>query len=224
MPAFELAKRCGFWGCVMNVGRTSDGHIVCLHDLTIDATSDGTGNIRDMTLEQVRQYDFGSWFKPWFAGTKIPLLDDVLKLCARSGMHPVIRISDENDEAFTNSMYNMVKKNGLLYKATFKGFAKGMLNTVKAVAENTVRYGYCVNSFDQDTIDFMKTFQNAEGKGAYIDCQYNGITEESMQLALASNMPVEAWIVNNFMTAYNLMEMGVTGFTTDNLCLDGCMY
>lgn len=46
---------------------------VLLHDDAIDRTSDGTGNITQMTFDAVRQYDFGSWFSTEFTGTKIHL-------------------------------------------------------------------------------------------------------------------------------------------------------
>ncbi len=41
---------------------TNDGHPVLLHDDSVDRTSNGTGRIRDLTLEEVRRLDFGGWF------------------------------------------------------------------------------------------------------------------------------------------------------------------
>lgn len=42
---------------------TMDGHPVLLHDHSVDRTSNGTGRIGEMTLEEVRRLDFGSWFE-----------------------------------------------------------------------------------------------------------------------------------------------------------------
>ena len=38
---------------------TKDGHAVLLHDPTVDRTSEGSGHVFDMTLEEVKKLDFG---------------------------------------------------------------------------------------------------------------------------------------------------------------------
>jgi len=221
MPAFTLASNAGFYGCVINTGMTSDGYIVALHDDTIDATSNGSGDISTMTLAEVKTYDFGSWFKPIYTGTKIPLLEDVLKLCARSGMHPYIRLSsrflDNSDGVFTQ-MYNMAKRNGLLGNISFKAFTYAGLNSANALFGDKARYGYSSSRTTTD-VDLMAVFPNA-----YIDVYYSDVTQPLVDYALANGVEVEAWTVNEFMTAYNLMNMGVTRFTTDTISLDGCIY
>lgn len=49
-------------GLECDVHFTADDHLVCLHDLTIDRTSDASGNLLDWTLDDLRTVDFGSWF------------------------------------------------------------------------------------------------------------------------------------------------------------------
>jgi glycerophosphoryl diester phosphodiesterase len=48
-------------GLECDVRLTSDHHLVCIHDRTIDRTSNGTGIVSEMSLAQLRDYDFGSW-------------------------------------------------------------------------------------------------------------------------------------------------------------------
>ncbi len=76
MPAFIKAKEMGAHGFENDVHYTKDGYIVICHNYSIDETSDGSGLILDMTLEELRKYDFGSYFSPAFAGTRIPTLDE----------------------------------------------------------------------------------------------------------------------------------------------------
>jgi glycerophosphoryl diester phosphodiesterase len=59
---------------------TRDGHIVGLHDKTLDRTTDGSGALADMTLEQIRQFEAGSWKDPKYRGEPIPTLDDVAEV------------------------------------------------------------------------------------------------------------------------------------------------
>ena len=74
LPAYVLSRKMGFQYAECDVSFTSDGVPVLLHDSTIDRTSDGSGSIGSLTLEEVRQYDFGSWKGEQYAGTKIPTL------------------------------------------------------------------------------------------------------------------------------------------------------
>ena len=57
---------------------TSDGVVVAFHDATVDRTTDGTGDIANMTLAEVQVLDAGSWFDPSFAGERVPTLEEVL--------------------------------------------------------------------------------------------------------------------------------------------------
>ena len=57
-----------------------DGHIVVMHDATVDRTTDGTGRVEEKTLAELRQLDAGSWFAPEFAGERVPTLEEVLDL------------------------------------------------------------------------------------------------------------------------------------------------
>jgi len=54
-----------------DVQLTADGKVVVLHDGTVDRTTNGTGRIADLTLEQVKALDAGYRFTP-DAGTTFP--------------------------------------------------------------------------------------------------------------------------------------------------------
>ena len=43
----------------MDLQFTKDGHPVLLHDYTVDRTSDGTGEIKSLTLREAKALDFG---------------------------------------------------------------------------------------------------------------------------------------------------------------------
>ncbi|PLW70737.1 hypothetical protein C0039_00980 [Pseudohalioglobus lutimaris] len=52
----------------MDVYQTRDNELVILHDLDVDRTTNGSGNVVDLTLEELRQLDAAYWFVPG-AGT-----------------------------------------------------------------------------------------------------------------------------------------------------------
>lgn len=85
LAAIEAAARAGADLVEVDVQRTADGHVVVLHDDTVDATTDGTGPVAAMTLVQVRALDAGSWFSSAYTGQRVPTFDELLALLAR---HP----------------------------------------------------------------------------------------------------------------------------------------
>lgn len=79
LASFELAMRQGADAVELDAKLTQDGHIVVMHDQTVDRTTMHTGYVKDLTLAQLRKMDAGSHFDIAFAGESIPTLDEVLK-------------------------------------------------------------------------------------------------------------------------------------------------
>ena len=48
----------------LDVHATADGHVVVLHDPTVDRTTNGTGRVDSLTLADVQQLDAAHWFAP----------------------------------------------------------------------------------------------------------------------------------------------------------------
>jgi glycerophosphoryl diester phosphodiesterase len=80
LPAFEAALELSVDMIEFDLRVTADGHVVVMHDATVDRTTDGTGEIANLTLEQIKRLDAGSWHSLRFAGTSVPTLDEVLQI------------------------------------------------------------------------------------------------------------------------------------------------
>lgn len=79
MAALKLAAgEPGIDAMEFDVQLSKDGVPVLIHDYTVNRTTNGSGFVKDLTADQLRQLDAGSWFGSAFAGEKIPLLDEVL--------------------------------------------------------------------------------------------------------------------------------------------------
>ena len=48
----------------MDIHATSDGVIVLMHDAKVDRTTDGTGEIKKMTVAQIKELDAAFWWSP----------------------------------------------------------------------------------------------------------------------------------------------------------------
>ena len=64
MFAFKTALEKGAEVLELDVHATSDGEIVVIHDATVDRTTNGTGQVDEMTLEEIKQLDAAHWFVP----------------------------------------------------------------------------------------------------------------------------------------------------------------
>ncbi len=72
IAAFQLALDQGADGIELDVMLSSDGHLVVIHDDSVDRTTDGKGFVRDMTLGQLKSLDAGE-------GQNIPTLEEVFE-------------------------------------------------------------------------------------------------------------------------------------------------
>jgi len=77
LAAFDCARQQGADGIELALQLSRDGHLVVIHDYTVDATTDGHGDVAEMSLADLKRLDAGAWFSAAFAGERIPTLDEV---------------------------------------------------------------------------------------------------------------------------------------------------
>jgi len=80
LPAFREAIKAGAHMIEFDVFLTRDNHMVVMHDETVDRTTNGTGKVADLTLDQIKDLDAGSWKSQEFKETRVPTLDEVLAI------------------------------------------------------------------------------------------------------------------------------------------------
>ncbi len=80
LAAFRAAVDAGAHMIEFDVQLTKDNKMVVIHDGTVDRTTDGTGKVSELTFDEIRNLDAGSWKSPEFAGEKIPTLDETLSV------------------------------------------------------------------------------------------------------------------------------------------------
>jgi glycerophosphoryl diester phosphodiesterase len=80
LAALRAGMAAGVDYLEIDVHQTMDSVIVVSHDETLDRCTNGSGRIDEMTFEEIRKADAGSWFGPQYAGERIPTLEEALDL------------------------------------------------------------------------------------------------------------------------------------------------
>ena len=79
-PAIEKCVEDYLEWVEIDVRLSKDRTHVLIHDSTVESTTSGSGKVSELTIEELRSLDAGSWFAARFAGTKILSLPEALSL------------------------------------------------------------------------------------------------------------------------------------------------
>jgi len=82
LAAYSKAIEIGVDYVEIDLRETSDGHIVSVHNATVDAyTTDAKGPVKSFTLSELKAMDIGSRVAPEWKDERIPTFDEILTLC-----------------------------------------------------------------------------------------------------------------------------------------------
>lgn len=110
-------------GIEVDVRRSKDGVWVCLHDESLDRTTNGRGRVADHLFADLRQLDAGSHFAPYYTGERIAAFEELLVLLKeyndRSIMVAVdLKVTDATAE---KELVDMARRHGVLHQLVFIG-------------------------------------------------------------------------------------------------------
>ena len=122
IAAFKAAARNGMWAIETDFRITADGHVVCIHDKTLDRTTDGTGPVEAMTLSEIRNLQVqpvnSKTVRPVYDYDRIPdcekvipTMDEYLNICAESGCVAFIELKE--DKGIIDLMIKAIESAGM---------------------------------------------------------------------------------------------------------------
>ena len=228
MFAFEKAVEIGADVLEMDAHITKDSRIVLMHDEKVDRTTDGTGLIEDMTLDELKQLDAayywsndgGQTYPHRGQGIQVPTLDELFQKFPH--MRYVIEIKLTTNP-IDKPLCELIRKYNMQDKvviASFHDDAMAMFrNTCPEVATSASRGE--VTKF----VLFGKIFLSGFVVPHYQSIQppydpkesYNIpiMTRRFIREAHAKNIRVEPWTVNDPDLMKQYIEWGVDGIMTD---------
>ncbi|WP_413287646.1 glycerophosphodiester phosphodiesterase [Bdellovibrio sp. HCB337] len=118
----------------IDVQQTKDGVLVIMHDSTVNRTTDGDGDVKDLTFKQIRSLDAGSSYSQDFAGEKVPTFEEVLEL---SQLDPhfkfIIELKEGSDvvSGIEENVVREIRKHGLENRVLLKSFSYPVLQRLR---------------------------------------------------------------------------------------------
>ncbi len=73
----------------IDVRRTKDGHLISLHDRTLDRTTNGTGPVNQISFDDLRALSAGAWFGVGYKNEKVPTIEEICILLNQSSSQTI---------------------------------------------------------------------------------------------------------------------------------------
>ena len=117
--SMEAVQRCIDLGVdivEIDVRLTKDGHLVAIHDYTVDRTTNGTGKVSDLTLDEIKKLRLKNACGVRGRQFQVPTLEEIMLLAKDKIMINL----DKTEGETVREAYNILKKTGTVDHAIFK--------------------------------------------------------------------------------------------------------
>ncbi|MBI3153279.1 MAG: glycerophosphodiester phosphodiesterase [Chloroflexi bacterium] len=214
LPSFSQAIQKGADGVELDAKLTSDGHVIVIHDSTVDRTTNGSGKTPTFSLEEIRKLDAGAWFNEKFAGTKVPLLAEVFETV---GKDKLINIELTNystpRDGLTEKVCQLIKKHNNQRQIIFSSFFASNLKIAKQVLPEVPRGLLAVPGF---LGLWARSFGFMFGDYQALHPHISSTSREQMQRAHRLKRRVHVWTANTPEEVNQLKDWGADGIFTDD--------
>lgn len=117
LMAVQKAIDMGFDIVEIDVRLTKDGHLILMHDKTLDRTTNGKGLVQDYTLEEIKKLRLKNAIGVQWKHQQIPTLEEVMLLAKGKIMINL----DKTENQTVQEAFDVLKKTGTIDHAIFKG-------------------------------------------------------------------------------------------------------
>ncbi len=219
ISAFKKAFELGVDILEIDVHQTNDRELVVLHDGTVNRTTNGKGKVKNISFEELRKLDAGSWFSNDFIGEKIPSLREVFEITPDSIILLIeIKKGSKTYPGVEKRVVQLIKEYKFENRVILKSFDDKTLQELKNLAPEIPRLKVFVGqiSFLNIVVDYTLNFGNVlDDDVQYIQAHWFGVTKCFIAKAHKKGYKVYVWDVNNEKRMKELILMGVDGIETD---------
>ena len=211
LVAFRMSKEKGFDIVECDVNFTKDNQPVLLHDHTVNRTSNGSGRIREMTLSEVKQLDFGAWKDEKFTGERIPTFQEFIALCVELDLHPYVEIKNSVTLQQARKLVEIANKTKIT--VTWLSRDRDVLTLISQL-RNGDRIGLLAEIITFDALRFLSHLSKTVN--VFVDCFYPTLTKSQIRRCKLFKIPLEVWTVNSQSLVENI-DPYITGVTSNSI-------
>ena len=220
MEAFSGAVGLGYRHIETDLRLTRDGTLVCLHDHTLDRTTDGKGPVSEVTFDQLAEFDAGHQHRGPEGtvfrgkGIRVPTLEEAVL-----AFPDVCFVVDLKTENLVGPLNDLIDRLGLHDRLIVGSFSDRRLDEFRAVAGNRVA------TSSGAALARSWLLASRMGRGVRCDAvalqlprRSRGIKVIDRRLVEAAHglgLQVHVWTVNQPTEMSELLELGIDGIITD---------
>lgn len=213
LPAYEAAGKSDFWGAECDIQRTKDGVWILMHNDTVDAMTDGTGEISELTYAEIMEFnvDSGNNIEN-YPGLKVARLEEYLDVCKKYGLHPVIEIKEKADSDYLYEVAAILSGRDEKDRFHVISFGREICLKMKELMPSLLVY--LIVSYEdvsQENIDFA-VGNHLDGMDIHV---YH--PDDYVKTVVASGLDVFVWTIDDMENCERFFKLGVNAITTNSI-------
>lgn len=192
----------------LDVQRTRDGRLVIFHDDRLERTTDGRGRLAAASYAALARLDAGSWRHPRFAGARILLVSEAIRLIPRRVAINLELKRTRDGPALIAALRRIIRRTGSRSRLLLSSFDAALLERLGASA-------FALALICRRDPDRSLRRAIALGCAAWHP-EHRLVTNARIAGAHAAGLRVHAWTIDEPARARRLARWGVDGvFTND---------
>ncbi len=225
LMAFRLSLAAGADVLEMDVRTTADGHLIVLHDDSLDRTTDGYGAVNEMMLAQVKKQDAGyRWstdggrsFPFRGRGITIPTLQEVLNAVPEK---PLIVELKENRPAISQLLCTELRKYNRTASVLVASAHSDALESFRTACPQMATSAAPAEAMQFHLLNRMglTSLYSPTEKALLVPTTFrkrNVVSPKFVAAAHRRNLKVAVWTINADEDMRRLIAAGVDGILTD---------
>jgi glycerophosphoryl diester phosphodiesterase len=230
MSAFQGAVDMGVDALEFDIHITKDGHLVAIHDPTVDRVTNGTGPVEELTLEEIQGLDAGYDFEDLNGeksyrgkGAYIPTVDEIFT--AFPDMKMVIEIKDDIPanrlEEAAGNLWTLIEKHGTEDQVLVAAFDQKIVDTFAEVSHGKTALGggrQEIKNFVVMHTLFLRNFYTPSVDAFQIPVSEGKIdltAKKYINGAHRRGIDVHYWTIDDKETMEKLIRKGADGIITN---------
>ncbi|HWI49137.1 MAG TPA: glycerophosphodiester phosphodiesterase [Rummeliibacillus sp.] len=201
---------------------TKDGQLIAMHDEKLDRTTDGTGPVKDYTLDEIKHLDAGSWFneaypqyaKSEYVGLQVPSLEEIFQKFGKNASYYIETKSPDIYPGMEEELLRLVDKYDINKKTllvqSFSADSLKIMNELDPSVKLIQLLSYKKNAVITDE-EIAKIKEYAIGVGP----NHTYLNEAYVQKVVNSGLEIHPYTVNDKERMQQLIDWGVTGMFTN---------